>query len=375
MKVALDVSAVPARPAGAGRYVIEIAHELDAHQLLSRVVARRDDAERWKQITPRSAVSALVPTARASRLTYEAVRLGRGDCVTGADIWHAPHYTMPHRASVPVAVTIHDMTFFTHPQWHEKSKAPFFRRAIRYAAQHASVLISVSEFTARQIREYVSTDVPIVVAPHGVDLERFSPKVTTWPSELPDRHRPYILFVGTVEPRKGLDVLLDAFSSLASEDAEVELWIAGQIGWGTNDIARALESHPAGSRIRTLGYVSDEELVALLVNARAVAYPSRGEGFGLPVLEALACGAPVVTSANTVMAEVAGDAASFCAVGDASALSSALAKILALSDDERHESSVRARQRASEFSWAHSFERHLVAYEVGVGSRREASDQ
>ncbi len=366
MKVALDVSAVPARPAGAGRYVIELARGLDARGVLRRVVSRRDDVERWREIAPNSALSAQVPSARASRLTYEAIRLGRGTSVAGADLWHAPHYTMPHRAAVPVAVTIHDMTYFTHPQWHERSKAPFFRRAIRYAAEHASVLISVSEFTAREIREHVASDVPVVVAPHGVDLTRFSPHAAPWPTSLPEKSRPYVLFVGTLEPRKGVDVLLDAFAQLAAQDNEIELWIAGQLGWGNDELKASMENHEAATRIRPLGFVSDEELQALLVNARAVAYPSRGEGFGLPVLEALACGAPVVTSADTVMAEVAGDAARLCAVGDSAALAQALEALVSLNESDRAALSTKARARAEKFTWSNSLDRHLEAYSLAI---------
>ena len=366
MKVALDVSAVPLRPAGAGRYVVELARALDSRDLVGRLVARRDDSERWSQIAPNSPLEAMVPTARASRLTYEALRLGRGSSVRGCDLWHAPHYTMPHRANVPVVVTVHDMTFFTHPEWHERAKAPFFRRAIRYATQRASVIIAVSEFTAREIREIVPSHVPIVVAAHGVDLERFSPRARAWPAGLPERSRPYIFFVGTLEPRKGLDVLLEAFFTLSANDPEIELWIAGQYGWGEDQLARSLATHAAAARIRTLGFVSDEQLSALLANARAVAYPSRGEGFGMPVLEALASGAPVVTSRDTVMAEIAGDAALFSAVGDADELAAALTKLLDLDERSRQELSTLARQRAQAFTWARSLSQHVAAYQLAL---------
>ncbi len=366
MKVALDVSAVPLRPAGAGRYVMELARVLDAHDLVGRLISRRDDRHRWSEIAPNSSCDAIVPTARASRLTFEAVRLGRGSSVRGCDLWHAPHYTMPHRANVPVAVTVHDMTFFTHPEWHERSKAPFFRRAIQYATKHASVIIAVSEFTAREIRELAPSDVAIVVATHGVDLDRFSPEPRAWPTGLPERNRPYIFFVGTLEPRKGLDVLLEAFAHLSAEDAEIELWIAGQFGWGDDKLSASVTQHAGASRIRTLGFVSDEQLSALLANARAVAYPSRGEGFGLPVLEALASGAPVVTSANTVMAEVAGDAALLSPVGDAVALAGALRKLLDLDHGSRSELAGVARRRAEQFTWEHSLNQHLAAYQLGL---------
>ncbi len=366
MKIALDVSSVPRQPAGAGRYVIEIARGLDSRGVLSRLVSRRDDVDRWHETAPSAVLDAQVPNSRASRLTYETLRLGRGSSLGACDLWHAPHYTMPHRAKVPVAVTVHDMTFFTNPSWHERSKALFFRRAIRYAAEHASVLIAVSDFTAREIRELVPGEVPVVVAPHGVDLEKFSPVIKAWPSGLPDQSRRYIFFVGTLEPRKGLDVLLEAFSHLAEHDSDIELWIAGQIGWGDNDVTGSQSKRVGSERVRSLGYVSDEQLSALLTNARAVAYPSRGEGFGLPVLEALASGAPVVTSAETVMAEVAGGAARLCGVGDAVALAKQLGELIELSKLARAEVSRVARLRAEQFTWQHSVEQHVRAYETAL---------
>jgi glycosyltransferase involved in cell wall biosynthesis len=366
VKIALDVSSVPRRPAGAGRYIVETARGLDSRGLAGRLISRRNDAQRWREIAPHALVTDEVPNSRASRLTYETVRLGRGSSVRDCDLWHAPHYTMPHRANVPVVVTVHDMTFFTHPEWHERTKAPFFRRAIRYAVQQASVIVAVSEFTAREIREYVDCKVPIVVAPHGVDLERFSPVIGPWPQGLLEQNRRYIFFVGTREPRKGLDVLLEAFSLLAEHDSDIELWIAGQLGWGKDEFSGLTSVTAGADRIRTLGFVSDEQLSALLANARAVAYPSRGEGFGLPVLEALASGAPVVTSSETVMAEVAGDAARLVPVGDAVALAGQLRDLLDLPEDVRREMSVVGRQRAEQFTWERSLDQHVVAYSTAL---------
>ena len=149
------------------------------------------------------------------------------------------------------------------------------------------------------------------MAPLGVDLDRFATDVASTTRRCFERTTcplgvPYIFFVGTVEPRKGLDVLFDAFSEIARATTTVELWLAGQVGWGEGPVEVSHRTHPFRARIRRLGFVDDDVLPALYREARAVAYPSRGEGFGLPVLEAMACGATVVTTADTVMAEVAG---------------------------------------------------------------------
>jgi len=368
MKVALDVSAVPAQVAGAGRYVVELATRLPGAGVATTLVTRRDDASRWAKWSPASRVTPLVPNARAARLLVEAWRLGTSEVARSADVWHAPHYTMPHRGSTPSVVTIHDLTFFTNPEWHERRKVEFFRRAIRYAAAHAAVLISVSEFTARQIDEVLTPHAPVIVAPHGVDLERFTPVAVDDAALInglgAPASAPYVLFVGTLEPRKGLDVLLDAFGDVARRDSSLELWIAGQAGWGVPGFDEHLARHPSSSRIRRLGYVDDRVLPALMRRSRAVVYPSRGEGFGLPVLEAMACGAVVVTSSDTVMQEVAGEAALLAQVGDVASLASRIEAATAMEGDDRAAFAGRARARAEHFTWDVSLERHRSAYDL-----------
>jgi glycosyltransferase involved in cell wall biosynthesis len=368
VKVALDVSAVPPRLAGAGRYIAELARRLPGRGVQTTLVTRRDDANRWAQWSPTSRIAPVVPVARAPRLAFEAWRLGTSAPARSADVFHAPHYTMSHRGSTPTVVTIHDLTFFTDPQWHERSKVAFFRRAINYSVRHAAVLISVSDFTARQIDELFPHHAPVVVAPHGVDLERFTTDASH-DEELFRRYElppdvPYVFFLGTVEPRKGLDVLLESFAQLSKDDSSLELWLAGQAGWGLKEFEDQLAHHGASSRIRRLGFVDEQVLPALLRHAQVVAYPSRGEGFGLPVLEALACGAPVVTSSDTVMAEVAGGRARLAPVGDSARLAKELLECLAMSAGQREQHSKAARERAERFTWEVSLDQHMVAYNL-----------
>lgn len=370
MKLALDVSAVPPQVAGAGRYIVELARRLPERGVATTLVTRRDDVERWATWSPRAQRAPLVPNARIARLVSEAYLLGKSVTARQSDLWHAPHYTMPRRRANPCVVTIHDLTFFTNPEWHERSKVAFFRRAINYSTQHARVLICVSAFSARLLEEIVPVHVPIVVAPLGVELDTFqtdsSGDDALFESHALPRTVPYIFFVGTVEPRKGLDVLLGAFSEVAKEIDDVELWLAGQAGWSTGPIETQIATHPYATRIRRLGFVDDALLPALYRQARAVAYPSRGEGFGLPVLEAMACGAMVVTTAGTVMAEVAGGAAALVPVGDAGALAQSLRDALGSTDDERAARAMRARVRAEIFTWDACLDQHLVAYEQAL---------
>jgi glycosyltransferase involved in cell wall biosynthesis len=370
VKLALDVSAVPPRLAGVGRYIGELARRVPAEGVETTLVTRRDDTLRWHDWSPSTHIASIVPNARPSRLLYEAFLAGRGATARAVDVWHSPHYTMPHRSSTPTVVTIHDLTFFTNPEWHERSKVPFFRRAISYAATHADVLVTISEYTARQLDQQIPTHAPVVVATLGVDLERFTTDASGDDELLRanglSADRPYLFFLGTFEPRKGIDVLLDAFDEVARRDPEVELWLAGQSGWGFKEIEARIAGHAATARIRRLGFVDESVLPALLRQSRAVLYPSRGEGFGLPVVEALACGAYVVTSADTVMSEIAGDTAVLTPAGDAGRLAEAITTALAASDEQREQHAAMARSRAEIFTWDSSVAQHLKAYEMAV---------
>ena len=369
MKIGLDVSAVPLRPAGAGRYVAELAGLLAQRQSPLRVSSRRGDEQRWRDLGI-AEVRGVVPSARPLRVAYEALWAGHSSTVTGCDVWHGPHYTMPRRSSTPTVVTICDMTFFTNPEWHESTKVPFFRQAIRYAARHADGLVAISDFTRRQFLE-IFPDAPLPhVAPLGVDLERFRPETEFERSR--SEGVPYILCVGTLEPRKGLDVLIEGFTEVATEVDDVELWIVGQLGWGVEEFRQRLSSHPFASRIKTLGYVDDAELPELFRGAQVVAYPSRGEGFGLPVLEAMASGVPVVTTSGTVMADIAGGHAHLVPIGDASALAASCRSVLVEDLATRRAWTAAARTHAETYTWSACVDQHVVAYESAVlqGRRR-----
>jgi len=236
---------------------------------------------------------------------------------------------------MPVVVTIHDCTYFDHPEWHQRSKALFFRRAIRVAAQRAAVLVCVSNATADRLRANCDVRAPVMIAPHGVDHARFSPHEPEPGSdsnaldELQQRvsldfDRPVILYVGTLEPRKGLVTLVRAFDLAAERLTEPLLVLAGQQGWGTAELDSAVGSLAHRARVLRVGYVSDTALPALLRRAAVVAYPALDEGFGLPALEAMASGTPLVTTIGTPMAELAGDAGVLVPPGDVLALRDAL---------------------------------------------------
>ncbi len=378
-KVSIDVSAIPTQPAGAGRYVVELVRALAALGAPNlALVSRKGDAARWVELAPNADVLSLVPTSRPARLAYERVALPRKINSLGVDVHHGPHYTMPGRVSVPVVVTIHDLTFFDAPELHERSKVAFFTRAIKRAASEASVLVSVSERTSARLHELVEVRAPVVVAPHGIDHTRFVERAAGDDTDDPhllatvglDHDAPRIVCVGTLEPRKGLLELLEAFDQLAVELPQLELVLAGQRGWGLEGFDRRLAASPARSRIHVLGYVSDEVIPPLLRSASVVAYPSVDEGFGLPALEALACGAPLVTTLGSVMAELCGEAPWLVAPGDPGSLKVGLGRALGAPRDELERRRALGLARAQSFSWSLTAERHLEAYALASSRGR-----
>jgi glycosyltransferase involved in cell wall biosynthesis len=375
LALSLDVSAVPARPAGAGYYTMELARGLGGRAGIAlTMVSRRGDEARWVGLTDGEArVVGAVPVSRPGRLLFEQVRFPRLLGSMGVGVHHGPHYTMPERSPVPCVVTIHDCTFFDHPEWHERSKALLFRRAIRRASLHAAALVCVSEVTAARLQACCEVRAPVVVAPHGVDHQRFTPAepapgadaAILGASGVPG-DRPLVSFVGTLEPRKGVDALIAAFDRVADTQRDAVLVLGGQIGWGLSGIERALAAARHGDRIIRTGYLPDAAVPALLRRSTVVAYPALEEGFGLPALEALACGAPLITTEGTAMAEMAQGAASLVRPGDDAALADALALAL---EGGRAASEVVRRQAlglavAARFTWAASVEKHVGAYEM-----------
>jgi glycosyltransferase involved in cell wall biosynthesis len=376
VRVVVDVSAIPAKPAGAGTYVLQLAEALgrraqDEHGDLDLVlVSRHDDADRWRTLAPGAEVAPRAPQRRPERLVWEQVwgpTLARR---LDADLWHGPHYTMPLampslRRHIPGVVTIHDLTFFDHPEWHEPAKVRYFRRMIRASAKRAAVLVCVSQFTADRLQEVLAPKVPVIVAPHGIDTGRFRP------AEHPDvdaaadeamlaalgLRPPFIAFVGTVEPRKNIVGLIRAVEHLPSE---MTLVIAGQDGWGTDEVDAAMEA--STRTVLRLGYVEPDVVPALYRRAAAVAYPALAEGFGLPALEAVACGARLVTSSGTSMEELVGSAAILVPPGDDEALAEALE--LAVNGLGPVPSAGPA--LAAAFSWEASADRHLEAYHLAL---------
>jgi glycosyltransferase involved in cell wall biosynthesis len=366
-RVLVDATAVPADRGGVGRYVDELLPELVAAGGDVRVVCQQRDVDHYAALVGAEQVRAAPGWASSvpGRLLWEQVRLPAVARAVGADVLHCPHYTMPLAARVPVVVTLHDATFFTDPEVHLAVKRRFFRAWTRLSLRRARRTITPSAATRDELVRVASARAERVdVVHHGVDHTRFHRPTDEQVAQVREGlglgDSPYVAFLGTLEPRKNVPALVRAWvRACASRTDPPALVLAGGRGWD-EDVDRAATETPAGLRLLRPGYVPLEQLAGLLGGAQVVAYPSRGEGFGLPVLEAMACGAPVLTTRRLALPEVGGEAVAYCEP-EVADIERALRALL---DDpaERSRLAAAAMTRAATFTWAAVARGHLASY-------------
>ena len=277
------------------------------------------------------------------------------------------------RRGQSLVVTVHDAVPYTHPETLTARGATWHRLMIERADRLAAALVVPTEAVAAGLRA-AGIDGRIEVIGEGVASALAVPVPTADIERVRNRlglPRRYALTVGTLEPRKGLDVLLDALSSPAlagAESADVGFVVVGQPGWGDSDVAAEAGRRGVGDRVRVLGRLSDADLAAVMAGATVSVTPSRSEGFGLPLLEAMTRGIPVVHSDAPALAEVADGAGVCVPAGDAGALGSAIAEVLTNPDFAARMSRA-GRLRAADFSWESVAERLWVLYQDVAAAR------
>lgn len=365
MRVVLDGQPLLAPLAGVGHYTRQLIHAL----------ARVDPSHHYYVVAPRplrALTRRRVPLVEFPEPNVEPVMLGwwstmrarverrlgrtpemRRGTDPPVDVFHATNYMFPFRLrTARTVLTIYDLTLLLFPEWHPADRLAVMGRALAPSATRADRIVTPSQFTRNDVLKLLPVEPErVVVIPGGID-PIFKPQpaaeVATRLAPLGLRAGDYLLFIGTIEPRKNLARLLQAVELAGPEIGPLVL--AGGRGWNNAAIRDAIARLARDGRVRDLGYVPDDLRPALQAGARAFVYPSLYEGFGLPPLEAIACGTPVLTSNVSALPEVMGDAALYVDPEDVSELAAALTRIWR---DDALRADLRARglARARQFSW------------------------
>lgn len=385
MKIAFDCSLVPDESGGIGQY----------SRNLARALSRIDKENSYtlyilypvlKRITRPSARKVDLPNEGNFKVVFKDIPVpfqlfrylqgpilpqsfkdyGLGEIE--ADVVHSNTFCVPsfRDKKKKLIVTVYDLTVLTHPECHRKANIRHCLDGIKDAIKYADAIIAISESTRADLVNYLDAPPGLITVTHLAAAGDLRPvedpevlKSARLKYSLPER---YVLFVGSNEPRKNIKTLLEAYASLpAGIKNEFPLVIAGGKGWLNSDIPGVVKRLGIETSVRFAGYIGKDDMSAVYSGASVFAYPSLYEGFGLPILEAMSCGAPVITSNVSSMPEVAGDAARLVTPTDTEELGEALRALLS-DEGLRKNMRQKGRERASKFSWERCARETLALY-------------
>jgi len=375
MRICLDLSPAVHQHAGLGRYAQELLLALAVTDGQNEYVvfynnpaaARVDPTlERFPKITTPLSYKPW----RLSAMLAHFTRIPQDPLFPGVDLFHATDHLLPYFRRIKSVFTLHDLIFLFHPETHKPLNRWFLTLMMPRFLRAADAVIAVSECTKRDaIRFYRIPEEKISVIYEGVN-PRFRPADPETIAAVRARYNlpeHFILYVGTIEPRKNLTALLEAFHHLLATH-DLRLVIVGKKGWLYEGFFRRLRELGLGDRVIFTGYVPDEDLPAIYSAADLFVFPSLYEGFGLPVLEAMACGTPVICSNTSSLPEVAGDAAFLVDPTDVCSLAGAMEQ--ALTDEHlRSELMAKGLERARWFTWEKAAAKTLEVYRGVLGRR------
>ncbi|HRY16716.1 MAG TPA: glycosyltransferase family 1 protein [Candidatus Competibacteraceae bacterium] len=374
MKLILNVDAITHPLTGIGQYALRLARGLRAHPAIEET--RFYSAYRWID-DPEQVLAANRPIARIRRwIPFKPLALNLYGAVRSrAFLWqtralkhyllHSPNYILlPFDG--PAVATIHDLSYLHYPQHHPRERILFMERNMPRTLAQAAAIICDSQFIRQEIISILGVPADKVVdVPLGVDQTFHPREITTLRSVLNRYHLDglaYLLAVSTLEPRKNLPRLLIAYARLPEAlRARHPLALVGAKGWLNTELERHLAPLERTGQLRRLGYVPQDDLPALYAGAHAFAYPSLYEGFGLPLLEAMASGIPALSSHRSSLPQVAGDAALLINPEDIDDLTAGLEHLLS---DELWRAAARPRglEQARRFSWERCVEETIAVY-------------
>ena len=369
MRIGIDATALPAQPVGVGNYIIQFVKALAKMDIDYELIvfAQKSKRDLFDIPNDENLHWVIVPDKSPMyRLIWEQTTFPKLVHRAEVDLLHSLHYTQPIRLGCPSIVTIHDMTFFLFPDLHTRSKRLFFPFAIRSSVRRADALIAISESTRQDsIRLLGVSPQKIFTTQLGITDEFRVVKDNELLAKVREKYdlpEEFVLYVGLVEPRKNIPFLIRAYKSLADEGIKHNLVIVGRIGWMYQEVFKQIEELGLEGRVQFTGYLPQDDLPMVYNLASLFVYPTKYEGFGLPALEAMACGTPVVTTAISSLPEIVGDAGLLIPPGDEQALASAMAEVL-------HDSTLfnqlrtRGLQRSEHFTWERTAQQTLKVYQ------------
>lgn len=368
MRIAIDAHSVGAKLGGNESYavnLIEALAQIDEVNDYTLYVTTAEAHARFHQRWPNFRVRTTLPHTPLIRIPLTLSAELRKHPV---DVLHV-QFTAPPFCPCPVVVSIHDLSFEHLPHTFHRRSRTQLRLTVRHSAKRAARILTLSEHTRRDVIDTYGIDPERITAIPLAAAGHFSP-VEDYRELQRVRHNygidgQYILSVGSIQPRKNLARLVNAYASLRGKYAEAELpklVLVGKCAWLYGETMRALEQTRLTQSVILTGYVPESDLPALYSGALCFVYPSYFEGFGLPPLEAMKCGAPVIVGNQTSLPEVVGDAALAVDPFDVSAIASAI-ESLVKDSDLRRELSVKGRMRAETFDWRETARRTLQIYE------------
>jgi glycosyltransferase involved in cell wall biosynthesis len=373
MKIGIDATILPTKPTGAGVYTIHLIQELVSMETDFEFVvfSQKHGRQLIGTLPNKDSVTWITSTDThpALRLLWEQTILPVFVQREKIDLLHSLHYTRPiilsELPSCASVVTFHDMTFFLFPHLHTRVKRIFFKFFIRLSAKTADAIITVSENTRRDTASLLGVPQKrIHTTTLGVD-QSFKPiRDSEKLEEIRRKYRlpeKFILHIGTIEPRKNLKILIRAFSSLGKMGYDGNLVIVGQYGWKYKDLLEDLKTLGIEERVKLTGYIPTMDLPIVYNLAQIFVYPSLYEGFGIPPIEAMACGTPVITTAISAMADHVSGAGLLVAPQDEVELAQAM-HILLKNRTLQAELSTKGQQRATSFTWKRTAQETLQVY-------------
>jgi glycosyltransferase involved in cell wall biosynthesis len=378
VKIAVDFTAGVRQYGGVGRYTRSLVHALagalaeeDSNDLLTLLwagPARVALPEGW----PNTRTQRLpLPEQWMTRLWQRLrVPLPADVLAGGSNVFYCPDFTLPPVARARCAVTVHDLSYLIHPETHYPPLRRYLESAVPRAIDRASLVLADSEQTKSDVIQFLGTPPDKIVTVLSAADPLFQPASPKSVAEVRSRYalaKPYLISVGTIQPRKNLTTIFEALRQLVSSGRDLQLIHVGRPGWLYEPIFEALERSGLKDRVTIVG-ASDDDLVALYTGAVAFVFPSLYEGFGIPCLEAMACGTPVIASNAGSLAEVVEDAGITIDPHDAAAIASAVVRLM---DDRDFRADLigRAHTQHAKFQWPASG-RQLRDLLRGLGAGR-----